>query len=281
MDASIIDRIGTQSDTFSACNQRIATYILADVTSAAAKTINELAEACGVSTATISRFAKTLGYASYSQLRWALASEINAQPSTVTAIDAGDSPKTVARKTLETNIETLTETFALIKEPDLMRARDLIVHAQKLAFYGLGSSNIVALDAYNKFMRMPLVTIHNEDYHLALMQTAQMTKRDCAIVISHTGNDVDCLALAKALQDNQVPIIIITSFADTPLSAYGDVTFYSISQDDRRRFEAIRSLTSQIAINDCLYALTAQYFGKRGERTRTRVQDVISTKHQA
>lgn len=58
-------------------------------------------------------------------------------------------------------------------------------------------------------------------------------------------------------------MIVITSFPESPLASYGDVKFFSISEDSKFRSEALLSLTSQLAINDCLYMLTAQYFGKK------------------
>lgn len=279
MELSIIERIKARYQRLGASSRKVADYIINNSTNAASKTITDISQECGVSTATLSRFARTLGYSTFSQLRWALASEINTQTESVEDIDIADSPKTVARKTLAANIETLTGTFALINEQDLVQARDYIVHARKLGFYGLGGSNIVALDAYHKFMRMPIAVIHDIEYHMALMQTALMDKQDCAIVISQTGNDTDTLVLAESLRNNGVPIIVITSFADSPLTEHGDVVFYSISKDSKTHLEALESFTSQLAINDCLYALTAQYFGKRGEANRDRIRAVISTKH--
>ncbi|WEV68765.1 MurR/RpiR family transcriptional regulator [Bifidobacterium sp. ESL0775] len=280
MDLSIIERIKACYPRLGASSRQLADYIINNSTNAASKTITEVSRESGVSTATLSRFARTLGYETFSQLRWALSSEINSQAKSVEDISAEDSPKTVAKKTLTANIATLTETFALINEHDLEQAKEYIVHSRKIAFYGLGGSNIVALDAYHKLMRMPLNVIYNIEYHMALMQTTSMGPKDCAIVISHTGNDTDTLDLAKSLQNNKVPIIVVTSFANSPLTEYGDVVFYSISKDSKTHFEALESLTSQLAINDCLYAMAAQYFGKLGDENRDRIRKVISMKHQ-
>ncbi|WP_243674065.1 hypothetical protein [Lentilactobacillus kisonensis] len=82
----------------------------------------------------------------------------------------------------------------------------------------MGGSNIVALDAYHKFLRVPLNVLHDSEYHMALMQSTRLNHTDCAVVISHTGNDSDTLLLADSLKkqsrsndcDYQLPRIAIS-----------------------------------------------------------------------
>ncbi|KRL54520.1 MurR/RpiR family transcriptional regulator [Furfurilactobacillus rossiae] len=281
MELNIFDRIKDIYPSLGRSSKSIADYFLANQTNASSKTVTELAGDCHVSVATISRFAKQLGYTNYSQLKWALSNQMSKSAPTIQEVADTDTPKMVAKKTLDANIETLNGTFDLMDEKDLEKAVNLIVHAKKLEFFGLGGSNIVALDAYHKFLRVPLNVLHDTEYHLALMQASRMSDSDCAVVISHTGNDTDTLEIAEALKSKHVPIIIITSFPNSPLAEYGNVDFFSISEDSRYRSEALLSLTSQLAINDCLYMLTAQYFGKSAETVLDEIRSTISKKHPA
>ncbi len=281
MELNIFDRIKDLYPQLGRSSKKIADYFLANQTNASSKTVTELADDCSVSVATISRFAKQLGYTNYSQLKWALSNQMGKNTPAIQEISDTDTPKMVAKKTLDANIETLNGTFDLMDEKDLEKALQLIVHAKKLEFFGLGGSNIVALDAYHKFLRVPLTVLHDSEYHLALMQASRLSDADCAVVISHTGNDTDTLDIADALKTKHVPIIVITSFPNSPLADYGNVNFFSISEDSRYRSEALLSLTSQLAINDCLYMLTAQYFGKSAETVLEEIRATISKKHPA
>lgn len=269
--ANIYPSLGYQSKI-------VVDYILKKGTNFISKTVKQIAEECNVSTATVSRLAQQLGYANLSQLKWSVANELDEQY-VVSEIQDDDSPKTVAKKTLQSNIEALNNTFELMDESDLSKAVKLITNAHTLGFFGLGGSNIAALDAYHKFLRVPINSIHDSEYHMSLMQAARMSNNDCAIIISHTGDDTDTLLLADTLQSKKVPMIVITSFPESPLADYGDVKFFSISEDSRYRSEALLSLTSQVAINDCLYALTAQHFGAQAYKVLEDIRTTIFNKH--
>jgi len=269
--ANIYPSLGYQSKI-------VVDYILQKGTNFISKTVKQIAEECNVSTATVSRLAQQLGYANLSQLKWSVANELDEQY-VVSEIQDDDSPKTVAKKTLQSNIEALNNTFELMDESDLSKAVKLITNAHTLGFFGLGGSNIAALDAYHKFLRVPINCIHDSEYHMSLMQAARMSNNDCAIIISHTGDDTDTLLLADTLQSKKVPMIVITSFPESPLADYGDVKFFSISEDSRYRSEALLSLTSQVAINDCLYALTAQHFGAQAYKVLEDIRTTIFNKH--
>lgn len=278
MESNIKKRITELLPTLGAQSQKLAQHLLDLGDHLSNKTIQELASECHVSTATVSRLAQQLGFANFSELKWSLAKDIKTKPTTH-EISARDTPMVVAKKTLEANIETLNGTFKQMNNQDLLHALNLIVNSNHLGFFGMGGSNIVALDAYHKFLRTPLTLVHNTEYHLALMETSRFNRHDCAIVISHTGDDTDTLDLAASLKQHHVPMIIITSFPNSPLADYGDVTFYSISEDSKFRSEALLSLTSQIAINDCLYMLTAQHFGSAAEEVLDNMHETIFMKH--
>ncbi|MDV7714441.1 MurR/RpiR family transcriptional regulator [Oenococcus oeni] len=278
MELSLIKRIENIYPSLGNSSKKIADYLTQSQVEIPVS-IRKLSDSSQVSVATISRFIRQLGYQNYSEFKWNFANQMNIKDFSDVAITEGDSPMIIAKKTLDENIATLNGTFELMQDSDLRKARDLIVNANKLAFFGLGGSNIVALDAYHKFLRVPLTLVHDSEYHLALMQATRLSKNDCAIVISHTGTDVDTLAIAQALQENQVPMIIITSFPKSPLAAFGEVKFFSISEDFQYRSEALISLTSQIAINDCLYMLVAQYFGNKADQVLQGIRKTISKKH--
>lgn len=278
MEANVQQRIQELTPQLGAQSQKLAHYLLSHGADLPDRSIQKLATDAGVSTATISRFAHQLGFANFSALKWAFLQDLSPHP-TIRPVATDDQPLTVAKKTLAANVATLNGTFKQLTNAQLLAARDLLVHARRVGFFGMGGSNIVALDAYHKLLRVPLTLVHNSEYHLALMEAARFTSADCALVISHTGDDTDTLLLAATLQRNHVPMIVMTSFPNAPLAAYGDVVFYSISADSEYRAEALLSLTSQLAINDCLYMLCAQYFGAEADAVLTNMHATIFTKH--
>ncbi|MER6584015.1 hypothetical protein ABT267_50685, partial [Nonomuraea sp. NPDC001023] len=72
----ILARIRGIEPTLTATHRRIAETILAEPATVAASTIGELAERCGTSLTTVTRFCRQLGLAGYPELRLALAAEL-------------------------------------------------------------------------------------------------------------------------------------------------------------------------------------------------------------
>ncbi|MCP0887627.1 MurR/RpiR family transcriptional regulator [Ligilactobacillus sp. WILCCON 0076] len=279
MESKISERIIKKYPKMGESSKRLADYIVKNSTQITEQTLAQLAENSNVSLATVSRFAKDMGYHSFSQFKWALSNQVEKNVTAIEEISEEDSPKAVVKKVLSANIETLTETFDLMDDKDLYLARDLIVNARSLSFFGMGGSNIVAFDAYHRFLRVPLPVLYNTEYHMALMQASKLNGQDCAIIISHTGSNKDTLIIAETLKKKKVPMIIITSTPKSTLTNYGDVCFFSISKALHYRSKAFLSMTSQLAITECLYMVTAQYFGKNADNVFDNLQDTITKRH--
>ncbi len=279
VEGQITERIKKDYPRMGASSKKLADFIVENYAQVSLMTLAQLADKTGVSLATVSRFAKDMGYRNFSQFKWALNSQVENPLAIGSEISDHDTLKTVSQKVLSANIETLTETFDLMHEKDLLAARELIVRAKNLSFFGLGGSNIVAFDAYHRFLRVPLYVTYNSEYHMSLMQASKLTKDDCAIVISHTGSNKDTLNIAEALEQKHVPMIVITSTPKSPLTTYGKICFFSISKSLQYRQKAFLSMTSQLAITECLYMLTAQYFGKKADETFDSLQSIIETRH--
>lgn len=253
MALQLIERIYSKYDTFGTSSRKIADFLLHNLSTSNRQSIQALADQIDTSVSTISRFAKRLGYANYPELQLAIRQQLQ-QPETISAdIDRTDPNILVAQKVFSSNSASLNKTLDLLSESKLTHAVSLIQQCQRLSFFGLGASDVVALDAYHKFLRTQVNAVFNTDYHMALMQAAKMDANDCAIVISHSGRNLDTLKMARILKSNHVPIIVITSFSSSELAKLGETTFYSVSDDSKYRSQALSSLISQMSIIDCLY----------------------------
>ncbi len=115
-------------------------------------------------------------------------------------IQQSDNELTMARKVFDSNLTTLTDTRKLLQEEDLKQAVQMIDSAKRLFFFGVGGSEIVAADAYHKFLRSPISVVHSADYHIQLMEAALLTPEDCALLISHTGKSKETIELCASRQ---------------------------------------------------------------------------------
>lgn len=267
MSQNIDSLIHSYYDHLSEKYRQIADYILKQNTFDAHLTIQDFAAACQVSTATISRFAKVLGFTNFQALKLALIAKEPLKSPLFHEISTDDSFTTMAEKIFASNSNALQATWSLLTETQLQKAVALINHATLLSLFGLGASGIVAQDGYHKFLRTTIPTIYNQDYHMQLMQATKMTKHDCAILISHSGQNKDALELARILKQNKVPLIVITSFGNSTLAKLGDVTLLSISEETNYRAEALHALIAQISLIDSLFMMVAVNNSDQTEQT--------------
>ena len=75
---NIIAQLRAQKNQYNATENKLINYILADTKHAQEATIQELSNGSGVSTATISRFAKKIGFDSFREFSVAIASAASA-----------------------------------------------------------------------------------------------------------------------------------------------------------------------------------------------------------
>ncbi len=68
-------------------------------------------------------------------------------------IQKTDTELTMAQKVFESSISTLNDTKKLLQQKDLKKAATIINESKRVYFFGVGGSEIVATDAYHKFLR--------------------------------------------------------------------------------------------------------------------------------
>ncbi len=248
--------VKTNYSNLSKSEKLVIDYILNHLETASMLTIQDTAEKTNVSIATISRLAKKLGLNSYQEMR------LKIYESTQTHSDAffpnvnnKDSYLDIAYNSFFTNKLSLEETQSILKEEDLEHAIKLLNKAKTCGIFGLGASQVVAMSAYHRFTRSSLECMFVQDFHLQLLNVARLTPDDCALIISHTGNNKDTFRIAEIAKHNKVPIITITSNLTSPLAKISDVVLLSVSDETNFRPEAVSSLVSQITLVDALFIM--------------------------
>lgn len=262
---------------FSDKYRQIADYILCNNFNLNNLSIKEFAKSCHVSPSTISRFAKTLGYNSFQELKIALLDRqktIDTYP-IYHGININDSYLVMAKKIFNANSAALESTLARLTEESLNKSVELIINARILGLFGLGASGIVAKDGYHKFLRTAIPVTAPTDFHMQLMQATRLSPKDCALIISHSGENTDALELARIAKDNKVPIIAITSFGNSKLAKLSDVTLLSISEEQNFRVEALHALIAQMSIIDSLFMMISIRSGKKSEKIFTSIRKEI------
>ena len=234
---------------------KIAKFIIDNPEKLIQMTIDEVSAVCGISVSCVVRFCKLLGYSGYKELCRIVATDLKPSVGDIiyNEISPGDSAFSVFRNTCLSSIRAIENTLQNQDEEQITKAVEILSNANRIDFYGIGTSGLVAMDAHNKFVRTGKICIANQDFHLQLLAAASLKPDDVAVLISYSGETPDIILLADALKSTKCKIITITSFTKNRLIEYADAKLYSLSMETYIRSGAMSSRISQMTIIDALY----------------------------
>lgn len=240
--------------------QQVATFILDYPEEVIKMSINDLADSCGASVSSVVRLCKSIGYSGYKELCRMLSTELlmNQQEAvTYEDVRPGDSVEAIMRNVCMADIKAIENTMSLINVADLEQVVDLISRAQRVDFYGVGSSGYVAMDARNKFLRINKISMPCFDPHDQILCAATLKPEDVAVAISYTGDTKDILETVGIVKRTGASLISITRYNKNPLAQQSDLQLYTASPETMMRSGAMGSRIALLAVVDILYTCTA------------------------
>lgn len=260
--------------------QQIADYIINFPERIIHQSIGDLSRQLGMAESTVFRFCQRLGYKGYKEFKIDLATfKKQEQPLShdiYEGISEKDTAKTIAKKVFEANRQALTDTVELLDERNFEGAVSLLLQSERIYFFGIGGSNVIAMDAYHKFLRSPLAVNCATDSHIQLMQAAKMAENDCAVLISHSGQSRDILQIAGQVKKSGAKLIVITSFLLSPLAALADICLLSTSKEVEYRPEALASRLTQLSLVDGLFVNVMYRDREKSSGSLDRIREVIA-----
>lgn len=220
--------------------------------------MNELSKLSEVSEPSVVRFYRRLGYASYQELKVALAQENSSDHvanSIYQEIDLSDSAEQVFHKIIEQTMVALHTTKDLIHYEAIQRAGLMMAGARRLFFFGQGVSGIMASDAAHKFLRLGGTVIPIIDPHMEAIAASHMSGDDVIVAISHSGESQGLIKVLEVAKGQQARIIVITGFSKSSIAQAADELLVTSANETDYRSDAMVSRIVQMAIIDCLYVI--------------------------
>ena len=269
-------QIKLKYNTFSAAHKKLADFVLSNPEFVLNQSISEVAAACDVGEATISRFCKVLGFKGYHDFKLSIVKHLQEDESGEPlggAITKEDSIQNVVKRILAQNIKTLNETANLVNEDDIKRAVDLLTAANRIVFFGVGSSLTAALEGCNKFMRItPKASIYLET-HMQYVAASLMCENDVAVVISYSGSTKEIVEIARTAKNRGAKIICITRYLKSPLTNYSDVSLLCSSNERNVHGNSLSMELTQIFLLDILYT---EFFRQNYDKSQENKEDSSS-----
>jgi len=258
MQSNILDFIYQQYNTMTRSSKKLADYIFTNKSMVQYMSITSLAEASGVSEATITRFCRGLGLAGYNEFKLALArvdhTTVTGDPTdTGAAVTDGDSFENVCRKLHQTDVKAMSETLELMDTDSTAKAVDLLSGARRVFCFGQGGSNVMAMEAWARFSTASSQFLHIEDSHMQAMAAALSTPDDVILFFSYSGATKDMLDVLRPARRRGAKIILVTHFAKSPAAAMADVTLLCGSKEGPLQSGSVAAKMGLLFIIDVLF----------------------------
>ncbi|WP_227317563.1 MurR/RpiR family transcriptional regulator [Cedecea davisae] len=203
-DGDIITRIRQRLAEFSQQESRVAQAILDDPGFAASATIDQLAQAAGVSPATITRFARAAGCDDIRDLRMKLAQASTALP--------GSGLSSRWQQRLNGIQQTLNQQLETLQEAAVARAIALLKRASAVHIFSAGAADtpFASLLQY-RLLTQGLPASVCSDPALMSFTASMLNSGQAMIVLASSGPDGALLAAVQQARKQGAEVIMVTS----------------------------------------------------------------------
>jgi RpiR family carbohydrate utilization transcriptional regulator len=267
----LLDSIRAQIETLSKSEKKVALAVLGNPELTISENMSALAKCAQVSEPTVIRFCRSLGYDGWHEFKLKLAQGLAIAPS---GVQHGPLPDDLAAdlvtKICGRSVNVLLDLRNNLDPDIIQRALDIMADANKIEFYGQGSSGIVASDAQHKFFRSGVPTVAYSDPHIHSISAALLGKGDAVVAISQRGQSTALLHSVQIAKRCGAEIIVIAPNS-TPLAGLASVLIPVDLTADTDPYTPISARLAHLVIIDILATGLAL---RRGPEFRLKMQSV-------
>lgn len=274
-DPTVTTRIRTVRNTLQPSELSVVALILDDPDGVVELTAQDLSERAGVARSSVIRTCQKLGYRGFAQLRVALTRELAQAP--VSRQVYGESALGAIRADIDALAATLPRISSVLSEEAVEQAVGTIVGAGRLLALAGGLSAPLALDAGMRLTAVGRPTEFVADPIGQQIAARQLTPTDAVLIISGSGASEASLKTARAARQAGATVLVITSFASSPLVSLADVALVVAPAGGTFRHELERtSRVPHTIVIESLVEVVALRLGEHARAARSAVLEILS-----
>ena len=247
----MLDRIKASLPSLAPAEQRVGKLVLNDPRAFANLPITELADRALVSKPTVVRFCRSVGYDGLSDFKLKLAGSVSeGVPFVHRSVDADDKTSDVLVKVIDNTVAAFLKyrndasSFAVQRATDALAAT--YASGQRIEFFGVGNSGIVAQDAQHKFFRLGVNTVAYSDGHMQVMSATMIGPGDCVVVISNSGRTRDLMDSCDIARKNGATTIVITASGSPLANLAKDAGHIHLAADHPEGYDRYSPMVSRL-----------------------------------
>lgn len=214
MEKSVLDIICAFLDSFFESERKIGTYIIQHTAEVVDMTVGELAQACGVSDASVSRFCKKINMKGFHHLKITLAKEISEkgieEEEVSNHISVNDIEQSL-KNILANKVTEITQTVSMMDAKQLSEILNKLNMARTVQFFAVGNTIPVAIDGAFKLNQIGIPAVSGTIWETQIGYTYNMTAEDVVIAISNSGESTAVLRALEAAKSAGATTLSITN----------------------------------------------------------------------
>ena len=279
---TVIERISAEYYQLTAAEKKVADYVTDHQRDTQIMSISDLAEACGVAEATITRFCRKLDYKGYNDFKLALAKSVASRrgiPFLSGEVTPEDDIQEMCHKLYGAEVDAISQTLSLIRPDCIQQAADILTQADKVFCMGQGGSMIMAEEAAHIFSTAGMSFFSPSDSHIQIMYTAALTRRDAILFFSYSGATHEAVELLELARRRGVRTVLVTHFPKSPAAAYANVILQCGANEGPLQLGSVPARMAQLFLIDALFTEVCRRQEDKVEDVRREMAEVLEIKH--
>lgn len=271
MEIGILEHIQSIRGSLKPTLRVVADKVLEDPSAALGMNVKDLANACDVSEASISRFVRDVGIGSFRAFQLRLAEErvgevkseeANADEGLIyESISREDDASKVLTKVAHRTSDVARACLTTLDAGALERAAQIVKGGNAIYVFAAGLSTLAADNAVLRFSRIGRPVVVSADHNTQILTASALGPGSVVIGISDSGRTAHTVSALRAARSAGAQTIALTAFADSPLARLADVVLKTPTgyapTDNEPLHESMVSKFGQLLTIDALYSLVA------------------------
>ena len=268
---SVKDRLYDQAGALTPAERQLTSVLMRDYPVGGLQSITKIADAAGVSTPTVIRLARKLGFDGFPELQSAMRDEASAQFKTPIAKRDGwgdAKPVSAAFKAFaEAVFDNLSRTIDRLAPGDLDAISAVLADRQRPVFLSGGRITRSNADYFYNHLQIirPAVTLLGASPNVWPQYILDMDRSAVLILFDIRRYESDLERLAELAKDREAEIILFTDQWGSPISRLADHVVNAM-------IEVPSSWDSTLAINLVIEALIAEVQSRVSESASGRIE---------
>lgn len=256
MEKSVLDIICASLDSFFESERKIGTYIIQHTAEVVDMTVGELAQACGVSDASVSRFCKKINMKGFHHLKITLAKEISEkgieEEEVSNHISVNDIEQSL-KNILANKVTEITQTVSMMDAKQLSEILNKLNMARTVQFFAVGNTIPVAIDGAFKLNQIGIPAVSGTIWETQIGYTYNMTAEDVVIAISNSGESTAVLRALEAAKSAGATTLSITNSEKSSAAQLSDYHITTATREKLFLDGYCFSRVSAITVIEILY----------------------------